>query len=315
MKSGSKLIKMTLLGAVAAAILASFVTYGRSSGDPRFREVKVERGDITSSVFSTGTVQPENRVDVKAPIFGRAEQVLVQEGDKVKRGQILLWMSSWDRASLLDAARAKGADEYKRWEDFYRPTPLIAPVSGTIIQRNIEPGQSFANTDPIFVMADRLIVEAPVDETDIAQIDKGQRTSLVLDAYPKHPIPSHVHSVAYEARTTNNVTTYMVTVILEKPPEFVRTGMTANVNFDIASKKSVLLLPAEAIKTMKNETYVLVPPSKGSLPLKRVIQTGLSDGRTVEVTEGLNEGDEVLIPIPVKAKDDQKSSVFPSLGH
>jgi macrolide-specific efflux system membrane fusion protein len=51
---------------------------------------------------------PQNRLEIKPPIAGRAEEVLVNEGELVKAGQIIAWMSSTDRAALLDAARAQG---------------------------------------------------------------------------------------------------------------------------------------------------------------------------------------------------------------
>src|SRR5437879_3423656 len=68
-----------------------------------WQRAELTRGDIIIGVQATGNVQPQNRVAIKAPVPGRIEQVLVREGDWVKRGQILAWMSSGDRASLLDA--------------------------------------------------------------------------------------------------------------------------------------------------------------------------------------------------------------------
>src|SRR3954462_14818386 len=97
----------------------------------------VQRGSIEDTVEATGVVQPLNRVEIKPPIAGRIEKLLVEEGTRVKAGQILGWMSSTDRAAILDAARAKGEDELKHWEDAYKPTPVIAPLSGTIILKNV----------------------------------------------------------------------------------------------------------------------------------------------------------------------------------
>ena len=53
------------------------------------------------------------------------------------KGQILAWMSSTERAALMDAARSKGPEEVSRWEELYRPTPILAPIRGTVISRNI----------------------------------------------------------------------------------------------------------------------------------------------------------------------------------
>ncbi len=75
---------------------------------PAYRELTITRGDIDVTVLATGVVQPSNRLEIKPPIAGRVEQVLVNEGQHVRRGQVLAWMSSSERAALIDAARAKG---------------------------------------------------------------------------------------------------------------------------------------------------------------------------------------------------------------
>jgi macrolide-specific efflux system membrane fusion protein len=263
-----------------------------------YRESKVRRGDLEISVLSTGTVQPENRLEIKPPIAGRIEKVLVDEGDVVKKGRILAWMSSTERAAMLDAARAKGKAETKRWEEMYQPTPILAPINGMIILRNIESGQTITNTDAVLVMSDRLTVKAQVDETDLAQIKVKQAATIVLDAYSSEKIPAIVDQIAYEAKTVNNVTTYLVDVLPTDTPEFMRSGMTANVNFLTDSRKDVLLVLTEAVHPAEDgRSKVLVRGADG-LPAEREIKTGLSDGKHTEVTEGLNDGDVVLIAEP-----------------
>src|SRR6185436_13241208 len=101
-------------------------------------------------------------------------------GDWVKKGQILAWLSSSERAALLDAARARGPEEVKKWEELYKPTPMLAPIAGTLIARNFEPGQGVNASDGVLVLSDRLIVRANVDETDIAQLRVGQAARLTL---------------------------------------------------------------------------------------------------------------------------------------
>ena len=121
-----------------------------------YSEVVIKRGRLEVTILSTGVVQPENRVEIKPPIAGRVERVLTSEGSRVRKGQVLAWMSSTERAALLDAASSKGPDELKQWEEMYRPTPLLAPINGTIIQRNVESGQTFTTQEAVFVMSDRL---------------------------------------------------------------------------------------------------------------------------------------------------------------
>ena len=98
------------------------------------------------------------------------ERVLVTEGDVVKQGQVLAWMSSTDRAALLDAARMQSKETSSYWETVYKPTPLIAPISGQVIVQQIQPGQTLGLDSAVVVLSDRLIVKAQVDETDIGRV-------------------------------------------------------------------------------------------------------------------------------------------------
>jgi macrolide-specific efflux system membrane fusion protein len=283
---------------------------------PVYREVTVSRGDLDVTILSTGTVAPKNRLDIKAPIPGRAEQVLADEGYKVTKGQILAWMSSTERAALIDAARAKGPDELKHWEELYRSTPILAPVNGTIITRNVEAGQTFTSADAIFVMSDYLIVVAQVDETDLAQIRLRQPANIVLDAYPDQPFTGKVDEIAYDAKTVNNVTTYSVNILPDKTPTFMRSGMTANVSFITASRHNVLLVPGDALKSRDGRMYVLLPPKKPKeTPIEKELKVGLSDGKRTEVLEGVAEGERLLaLRLQTGAHSDAASSPFMPFG-
>lgn len=273
-----------------------------------YREIPVSRGSIDVTILSTGTVQPENKVEIKPPIPGRVERVLVKEGDRVHKTQVLAWMSSSERAAMLDAASAKGAEELKKWESLYQPTPILAPISGTIIQKNVESGQTFASTDAVFVMSDRLTVGAQVDETDIAQIKNGQKAAIVLDAYPGQKIDGHVEKIAYDAKTVNNVTTYIVDVLPEKAPEYMRSGMTANVTFLVISRQDVPIIPNDAIRVHDERRYVLVKnPSPGEPPVEKPVSVGITDGKRTEVTGGLSDGETVLAA-EIKAPSGPKSA-------
>jgi membrane fusion protein, macrolide-specific efflux system len=298
---GQKMRKRNLFIALALLmiVIASIAVWKSSQkSEVTYREISVSRDNLEVSILTTGIVQPQNRLEIKPPIAGRAETVLVDAGYQVKKGQILVWMSSTERAALLDAARARGPEELKTWEDYYKATPVLAPIDGTIIQRNIQPGQTFATADAILVMSDRLTIQAQVDETDIAQIRLKQKAKIILDAYPGNTIPAHVDKIAYDAKTVNNVTTYIVDVLPEETPKFVRSGMTANVSFLAEAKKDVLVLPSEAIKKKPDGTsYVMLKASNGQAkPIEQSVKTGISDGRRTEVVAGLSEGDAVLVP-------------------
>lgn len=305
--------KILIVGAVIllVGIGGVFVFKNNSSNQMTYRSLPIKKGDIEVTILATGTVLPENRLDIKAPVAGRMDQVLVQEGQRLRKGQIIAWMSSSERAAMLDAARAKGEEEFKRWSEMYLATPVIAPISGTLILRNVEPGQTFTNSDAIFTMSDRLTVKAQVDETDISQIKLKETAQIVLDAYPDQKIKATVDQIAFDAKTVNSVTTYIVDVLPEKTPEFMRSGMTANVTFFIEARKNILLVPNEALKVQEGKTMVNVRGPGGD-PQSREIQIGISDGKNTQVLEGLVEGDTVLVPeVKLGASSKSKNPLSP----
>ena len=274
-----------------------------------YEEIKVEKGNISVEILATGTVQPENRLEIKPPVAGRIEKVLVDEGEKVTKGQILAWMSSNERAALIDSARALGKKELARWEKLFRPTPVMAPIDGNIILRNVEEGQSFTTNDPILVMSDRLTVKAQVDETDMALIKLKQKASIILDAYSEKGIPAKVDQIAFEAKTVNNVTTYLVDVLPENTPDFMRSGMTANVNFLLQEKKGVINVPLDVITTEEDISRVLIKGPQEEI-FEREVKTGITDGKIIEILEGLSEGDIVLKEVRGPKKSSSTTNPF-----
>ncbi len=293
-------LKNWILIVVIVLIAGGFFLLRRGRKETVYTEIRPQRGSISLIVSASGAVKPRNRLEIKPPVSGRVEKVLVTEGEKIEKGEILAWMSSLDRAALLDAARAKGEEELKKWEDVYRPTPIVAPLKGFIIKRNVEPGQTITSQDPILVMADNLIVQAQVDETDMGKLRRGQKAKIVLDAYPEKKIQGKIEHIAYESQIVNNVTIYQVDILPEKTLGIFRSGMSANVDVTISERKDVLLLPATAIKERKGKKFVLLKTKSGE-PENREVQTGIEDGKNVEIVSGLEESDLVLV-VSEKAK-------------
>ena len=194
---------------------------------------------------------------------------------------------------------------------------MLSPISGTLIARSFEPGQGVTASDAVLTVSDRLIIRANVDETDIAQLKVGQEARLTLDAYPDQPFDAKAVHIAYEAKTVSNVTVYEVEVAANKTPAFMRSGMTASVDFYTEKHLDVLMIPNDAIQSRaesadKNKaspkalggkgkpSVVLVPGpvalnGKAGPPVEKEIRTGLSDGKNTEVIDGLAEGETVLL--------------------
>lgn len=275
------------------------------------QEVSPVIGNIQTVITSTATVQPQNRLEIKPSINGRVEKILVNEGAEVKEGQILAWMSSTERAALLDAAEAQGPEVVKYWEDVYKPTPLISPIDGEVIVSKDYPGQTVTTADSVIVLSDHLIVQAQVDETDVGKIRIGQEASVSLDAYTEIKITGKVNHIYYESLVVNNVNIYQVDILPDKVPDVFRSGMSATVNIVEEAKDNVLTLPVAAVKRTREGTHVLLGRGKGKKPEERKVELGISDDKNVEIVSGITSDDKVLIVTQKYKANTAKSAVNP----
>ena len=96
----------------------------------------------------------------------------------------------------------------------------------------------------------------------------------------------------------DQITVYAVLIRFAPPPAFARSGLSATATFEIARRTGVLLLPVEAVQLREGQAFVEVPSRNPAVktPERIPVGTGISDGRSIEIVAGLNEGDQVLLP-------------------
>jgi macrolide-specific efflux system membrane fusion protein len=251
-------------------------------------------GDVVLTVVTTGVVEPQNRLEIKSSMNGRIETILAREGDHVKEGDILAWMSSTERAALIDAARSQGEATLSYWEEVYKKTPIISPIDGEVIVRSVEPGQTVTTSDAVLVLSDRLVVSAQFDETDVGRVKIGQEACMALDAYPDLKIGGTVDHIAYESEIVNNVTIYNVDILPKKVPEIFRSGMSVTVEVIEKKRTGVMTIPSEAIHYDGERQFVLLKTKIGKT-VENDITVGLNDERTAEVISGLSAEDTVVV--------------------
>ncbi len=282
-----------------------------ADAQPAYEPADLVRTTLVVAIESTGVVEPRNRLEIKPSIAGRIEDVLVVEGQAVKRGDIMAWLSSTERATLLDAARTKGEATAQKWEEIYRATPLMAPLDGTVIARDTEPGQTVTAADTVLVISDRLIVRAQVDETDIGRIRTGLTARVRLDAYADVSMNGLVRHIAYEATTVNNVTIYEVEVEPEHIPEFMKNGMTATVAFQLETSGETWALPVDSIRVRDGMAEVFIGSDReGEPPVARGVSTGMTAQGWGAITDGL-QGDERIIKSTFRLPEEKKMSGSP----
>jgi macrolide-specific efflux system membrane fusion protein len=257
-------------------------------GGRTYDYIEVVRAPMRVTLREGALIAPEHRLNVTPPIAGRIDSVTVLNGDLVKQGQILGWISSTNRAALMDAARAAGGKEIDFWNDVFKPAPLVAPLDGRIISTAVVPGQVVVAAQAVFTMSDHLIVQSNVDETDLKSVRVGQDVEVTFDSFPELLLKGTVHDIAYDATIVNNVTTYLVNIFLKETPPVIRSGVSANVFLIVSNRQDVLQIPTDALSP---DNEVLFVPGEGETPVPRKIEIGESSGEFTEVLSGLDEHD------------------------
>ena len=133
-------------------------------------------------------------------------------------------------------------------------TRIVAPVSGTVISRTVDVGQTVAaslQSPELFKIAQdlrRIRIEAQVNEADVGHVAAGNSVTFTVDAYPGRTFRGTVTAVRLTATEIQNVVTY--TVIIEAPnsDRKLYPGMTANAQIEVAYKSQVVRVPNDALR-------------------------------------------------------------------
>ncbi|HWQ92177.1 MAG TPA: efflux RND transporter periplasmic adaptor subunit [Clostridia bacterium] len=142
-------------------------------------------------------------------------------------------------------------------------TTIYAPISGVVISRNVEVGQTVAasfNTPTLFVIANdlaRMQIEAAVSEADVGGVAEQQPVEFTVDAYPTRQFQGTVKQVRFAPSTNQNVVTYTTIIDVNNDDLKLRPGMTANASIITAQKTNVLRVANAALRFRPPEGAVI----------------------------------------------------------
>jgi len=192
-------------------------------------------------------------------------------------------------------------------------TRIIAPVSGTVIARHFDVGQTVAasfQTPDLFDIGEDLTkmqVDTNVDEADVGNIHSGQSATFAVDAYPEITFHGAVADVRRAPINAQNVVTYDVVITVANPGLKLFPGMTAKVTILTLREENALKIPnaalrfrpnAEAMTKLKSkpvegpQLYLLSGTNVSGVP----VTTSITDGKVTAVTSStLKEGDTVIL--------------------
>jgi multidrug efflux pump subunit AcrA (membrane-fusion protein) len=198
-----------------------------------------------------------------------------------------------------DVERARAALESATVDRSF--TVLRSPIAGVVASVATQEGETVAAglNAPTFVTVvdlERLQVNAYVDEVDIGKVETGQRAAFTVDAFPARDFHGRVAAIYPTATIQDNVVKYVVAIDIDRPYEgLLRPEMTASVRIDLETR-TVLAVPTRAIRQDAGRSVVHVVDG-GSLEV-RPVRVGWRDGPWAEITEGLADGERILMNAP-----------------
>lgn len=194
---------------------------------------------------------------------------------------------------------------------------ITSPVSGTVITKEIEQGQTVAasfSTPTLFEVAEdlsKMQIEASVSEADIGYIKPEMAATFTVDAYPNDKFMGKIRQVRLSPTEESNVVMYTVIIEIDNSSRKLLPGMTASVVIKAEEANDVLMVsamalqykPSAAVKALMdvkkvgdiNENQDIVYLFEKGKIVPRVITKGLSDMTNIEIKEGLSLGEEIIV--------------------
>jgi HlyD family secretion protein len=189
---------------------------------------------------------------------------------------------------------------------------LVAPFSGVVAAVNYSAGDTVGAEPAVeIVNLSSLEVNATLSEIDVVKVKPGQTAQMTFDALPNKTYTATVAEVGPAGTITQGVVNYPVTLRVANTTGEIKPGMTANLNIDVAQADNVLMIPARAVHQQGNRKTVTVLSQGKEITVP--IQTGLSNDQSVEVTQGLEQGEQVVLN-PVQVSAPQFRGGFPGFG-
>jgi len=286
-------------------------------------EVKSER--VTVKLRYSGTVEPSMTIPINFQTIGTVENVLVDVGDAVQKGQLLATLDNKDMRNLYEITKSKyqqAKDAYDRLKTVHdqgsltevkwvemetnmeqaesslelsknnlEKCSLRAPVVGIIGRRNIEPGMSALGIPaPLeLVQIASVFVKISVPENEIGKLKKGLTANIMVSALNNTQFNGVISNVSVVADAFAR--TYEVKIIVNNPNLNLKPGMVCDVTMNLTTEKELMLVPYQSVsKDNDGKTYVFIVDVDRKKVKMQIIETGNYNGSNLEVLSGLSNG-------------------------
>lgn len=327
--------KLLLVALIVLSVVFGFLQ-NRGKNQTVLKFVNPVKKDLVASITISGRIDAKEKAQMRFVAGGKLVYLGAKQGDLVKKWQSLatidrstlqkqmdqnlnLYMKErYDFEDTRDDIKDRTLDTQetrdvaKQQYDLDNQvlnveiqniaianTTLYAPFEGilTVVPTNVTGVQLLATDYFEVVNPKTLIFRAAIDEIDMHRISKGQSGQVVLDAYDGETINTYISYVAYTSSESSSGTVFLVEFPIDSQDmEKYRIGMNGDAIIKISEKKNVLTVPLDAISERDDKVFVEVKANNKEGKEAKEIKVGLESEDEIEVLEGLNENDQVLLP-------------------
>lgn len=289
--------------------------FTRSEREDRKTDLNTEKNNLQSSLASidaaikslqdaSATYDTKIASEQTAITRLRGDILTYESSLRTQEAQLAL-KKAGSRQTDIDAASARvrqaQADLARAKADFAE-TVLFAPTTGSITRVNIKTGEllstAFQQDAAITMLGDSPYhIELYASEIDIPKVQVNMEAKAELDAFPGKPFSLIVAEVDPAATDVDGVPKYRIKLDFTVPPERLKIGMTGDTDIFTGKREDVISVPARAVvENDAGEEIVRILKKKDEIEERKVI-TGLEGENDIEILEGLQEGEEVVVLI------------------
>lgn len=255
---------------------------------------QVTVGDIHSIIKVDGLVDAQTTTSIVSKTAGELQNFTLKKGDKIKKDQIV---------GQVDPSNPGMK---------YMPSPVKAPITGTVTSVNVESGAQVSPQVSLAYVRDLtdIDVKAHVIEKYIGRLAVGEKVHIVFEAYPDKTYTGHLESL--DPTVNPSTRTLGVTIKLDDTKN-VLTGMFGKVSIITETHENTLLAPSTAVFGV-NDSFFVYTLDANSIMRKTPVTVGLSNYDQVEILSGVSEGDTIVNFLSSLLGDGVKASIVANEG-
>ena len=289
-------------------------------GDFGQMTIFVGRADITNTVSVTGTIQADESLIVRATLDGTVVRTHVNDGDKVSKGDPIIQIRKEIPGEARQRTDEEGNVSVETAEPTYRYETVTSPGDGTV-STGVLLGQQFMIGDTIATVAPATFsAVAPLSADQMYRMQDAPSTATVTIKNGPAPFecggvtvvsPSGKRQDPKNPSSSDSAGADLKVRCTIPSDQTVFAGLQVTLDMTAGSASGVLAVPISAVEGRYQSGVVYLPSSDPTKPDKRTVTLGITDGKMVEVKEGLAEGEEILEFTPVARTDKRDGDVGP----